>query len=129
MEPEWTRTEFEVEYDVNAPKPFCAAGPNDYVHLSGPVRFVLTIYVDAHGRFFRYYEIDGELTVTPIGFPPGPEAQAVVKERHAAYLSDHHGQLYERGSRRLASEPPQSLAWKLTAGGYDAFGERTQCGP
>jgi hypothetical protein len=118
-----------VEYDVDTPKPFCSGGPNDFVHLSGPVRFVLTSYVDAAGRYLRYYQIDGELTVTPIGFPPGPEAQAVVKERHAAYLSNHHGELYELGGQRLLSDPPQSLYWKLKAGDYDAFGTNTQCGP
>ena len=78
---------------------------------------------------FRHYKIDGELTVVPIGYPPGPEAQAVVTERHGAYLSDRYGQLYEAGSRRLASDPPQSLTWKLAAGSYDFFGARTRCGP
>ncbi len=36
-------TTTEVTYNVIAPKPFCAAGPADYVKLEGPLQFVQSV--------------------------------------------------------------------------------------
>ena len=127
--PEAIRTETEVEYDVNAPRPFCSVGDGDFVNLSGSLRFILTVRTDWAGRYIRYYRIDGELAVTPLAPVPGLPSPARIRERHAAVLSNHYGQVYELASQRLFSDPPQSLRWKLSAGVFDTFAINVQCAP
>jgi hypothetical protein len=126
--PERTQIEYSVTYNVDAPKPFCPAGPGDFVNLAGDLTFVLTTRTDWAGRYFRSYKVDGELVVTSLVYDPGTSAPAVVKERHAAVLADHYGQVYELALQRLLSDPPQTLFWKLSAGEFDVYLPYLQCG-
>jgi hypothetical protein len=42
-------TTTEVTYNIVAPKPFCAAGPADYVKLEGPLQFVQPVSTEPSG--------------------------------------------------------------------------------
>jgi len=128
-----SRASTTVQYSVLTPRPFCATGPYDVVRLEGPVDFDLKVSVDRRGEYERRYEIEGELTVTPIdpftGMPAGPPAPALVRERHRAELDDRSGQVFERASQELLSDPAQSLSWFLAAGDRDEYEIELQCGP
>lgn len=129
--PERTRTHLVIQYDIVAPKPFCG-GPYDYVRLKGAVRFGLEVNVDHAGRFTRAYSVDGNLKATPTnpltGEPVGEPARAKVWERHFAYLTKHHGQVYEALSQVLESDPEQSRRWLLKVGEYDRYWIDVSCG-
>ncbi len=137
LDPGWTvtRSKVEVDYDVVTPKPFCATGPLDLVHLAGPIRLTNVVYTTPWGTYHRRHRISGTLMVTPLmpdgggGYiATGPPAPALIRENHQAVLSDWYGQLVEEGSQTLLSHPRQSLRWKLLGGEYDRFFARERCG-
>ena len=137
LDPGWTvaRSQVEVDYDVVTPRPFCATGPYDLVHLAGPIRLTNVVYTTPWGTYHRRHRISGTLMVTPLmpdgagGYTPtGPPAPALIRENHQAVLSDWYGQLVEAGSQTLLSHPRQSLRWKLLGGEYDRFYARERCG-
>jgi hypothetical protein len=88
-----TETENSVSmYDQVIPKPFCADGPYDYVHVYGPVTLNQVNEITDAGEFISTFRAEGELLVTPIdpstGAPSGESQRAVVREHHDTYLSD-----------------------------------------
>jgi hypothetical protein len=137
LDPGWTvtRSKVEVEYDVVTPRPFCATGPYDLVHLAGPIRLTNVVYTTPWGTYHRRHRISGTLMVTPLmpdgagGYTPtGPPAPAVIRENHQAVLNDWYGQLMQSVSQTLLSDPRQTLRWKLLGGEYDRYYERENCG-
>jgi hypothetical protein len=130
-----TRSKVDVDYNVVTPRPFCATGPYDLVHLAGPVRLSVVVYTSPWGTYERRHHIKGHLRVTPVmpdgagGYTPtGPPVPAVVYENHRAVLTDRFGQLVEEGSQKLLGRPRQSLWWKLLGGYRDRYYERERCG-
>ena len=126
-----TRSKVVVDYNIVSPKPFCATGPYDLVHLAGPVELGVVVYTSPWGTYQRRHWIRGTLSVTPLapnGTPTGPPVPAVVYENHRAVLNDWYGQLSQEVSQTLLSNPRQSLRWKLLGGAYDRYYERESCG-
>jgi hypothetical protein len=130
-----TRSAVEVDYNVVTPRPFCATGPLDLVHLAGPVRLTNVVHTSPWGTYHRRHRISGTLMVTPVmpdgagGYTPtGPPVPAIVREDHRAVLSDWYGQLMQAVSQTLLSDPRQTLRWKLLGGEYDRYYERVNCG-
>jgi len=122
-----TRTELEVVYDVNTPKPFCATGPTDFVHLQGPLRFVLTTHTNPSGFYSRTYTISGELTVTTLA--TGEAATAIISEEHSALLTDQTSEVKATISQTLLSSPIQALFTNLNVGRSDRYSHTVSCGP
>jgi hypothetical protein len=98
-----THDELEVVYGINVPKPFCATGPTDFVHLQGPLRLTMTTQMSASGAFSRTYTVSGLLTVTPL--PTGTAASAPIFEEHVA-LSPTGPRRSSRSSPRPSSPGP-----------------------
>jgi len=129
-----TRSKIVVDYDVVSPKPFCATGPYDLVHLGGPVELGVVVYTSPWGTFQRRHWIRGTLSVTPLApdgaggyIVTGPPVPAVVSENHRAVLNDRYGQLVQEVSQTLLGDPRQSYRSKLLGGEYDRYYERVSC--
>lgn len=60
---------FELMYDVTAPRPFCASGPQDFIHIRGPVSLQQTVRVTAAGEYMASARTTGILDVTVPGSP------------------------------------------------------------
>jgi hypothetical protein len=84
--------DFVLPFDQTIPKPFCAAGPTDYVYVTGNVHLVQTTELSTEGTYQMAFSAQGELNVQPInpftGEPVGGPLSAVVREQHAALMGD-----------------------------------------
>jgi hypothetical protein len=126
-----SRASTTIEYDVTTPRPFCASGPYDFVHLSGSVQFDQKVSVDRSGEYRRRYDIAGDLTVIPVnpltGEIVGPPTPAHVEERHRARIGHRGGQVVEQASQELLGSPGERLSWSLAAGGRDSYELEVVC--
>jgi hypothetical protein len=120
-------TQIDVPYDITVPRPFCLGGPTDYVQLQGSLTLSLDVHTNPSGKYERRHQIAGTLWVTPLGSTDSEPA--LIWEDHRALLTDHYGQLWEKGSQELQGAAPQSLQWRLDAGQRDRYRERETCGP
>lgn len=120
-------TTTEVTYNVVAPKPFCAAGPADYVKLEGPLQFVQSVSTEPSGLYERTYSFGGTFHVTPVG-APGEAHDASIFELHRARLDDRRGEVSWDVQQTLLSDPPQSMRTHFAAGDLDRFVEKVVCG-
>jgi hypothetical protein len=117
----------QVDYAVNVPKPFCAAGPSDFVRLTGRLQFTLSATTDASGRYERTHTIGGTLRVTPLTGVGSP-ADASIFELHRAQLDDRTGQVSWQLEQSLLGDPFQSLRRSFSAGDVDRLVEKVACG-
>jgi hypothetical protein len=86
--PEVARQELTLNYDIVAPKPFCAGGAYEYVYISGPVVLNQTVQVLPNGNIISRFRAQGHLDITPVDpsttppTPVGATYTAIVNERH-----------------------------------------------
>jgi hypothetical protein len=120
-------TTTQVTYDIVVPKPFCAAGPADYVRLKGPLQFLQSVSTEPSGLYERTYSFGGTLRVTPVG-APGQALDASIFEIHRARLDDRRGEVTWDLQQSLLSDPPQSLRKHFAAGDFDTLVEKVVCG-
>jgi hypothetical protein len=121
-------TTTQVDYGVDVPKPFCATGPGDFVHLGGRLQFTLSVSTLPSGHYERTHTIGGTLRVTPLGPGAGPAADASIFELHRAWIGDRRAQATEQAQQSLLGDPFQTKAWSFAAGDVDRFLEKVVCG-
>lgn len=85
---------FTLTYNQVAPKPFCSAGPLDWVLLQGPINISKTVTVDATGALQYASTLSGRLAVTPVDItanPPAPSGTtfyANVSDVQSGWIND-----------------------------------------
>jgi hypothetical protein len=100
---------FTVSFDQVIPKPLCADGPYDWVHVSGPVRIERHSAVDAAGRYRYAATASGRLTVTPVDVtttPPSPTGtsyEATIAEDQQGFTDGRSDGVFAR-SKRIAPQ-------------------------
>jgi hypothetical protein len=84
--------DFVINFNQAIPKPFCSAGPADYLYVTGPVHLVQTARLNRSGNYEVSFSASGELSATPIdpttGQPTGEVLKASVRERHDGMLNN-----------------------------------------
>jgi hypothetical protein len=125
LEPEraHVRQDFIQSFDQVVPRPFCSAGPLDYVYVNGPLHFRFRVKTNPSGKYEARFSATGVLQVTPVnpltGQPTGPTVSAVVPSRpdgpaHRSQLpatavdTDDAGPEPAPGPRRRPLRPPRS---------------------
>lgn len=104
----WTQS-VDLQYGQVVPKPFCSTGPWDYLLVSGPITFNLTVRLDARGEYSYQSDYLGELTATPVDVttgdpvPAGAPYPARVNGRSAGSLRRCWGQVWS--SDKKLSKP------------------------
>jgi hypothetical protein len=86
------RQDFVVNFNQVIPKPFCAAGPLDYVLVQGPIDFRQQVVVTPSGSYVSQFHAGGRLVLTPINPLTGERGEsyeAVVNERHHGMMTDN----------------------------------------
>jgi hypothetical protein len=78
---------FTIQYNLTFEKPFCAAGPGEYVHVEGPLVFDLRVVVTPSGNYVSQIHTTGDLDITPVS-PPGPTFRAIVNVQQKAVATD-----------------------------------------
>ena len=104
------------QFNQIIPQPFCAAGPNAFLSVVGPVTLDQHVEFTAGGSYIGHFHAAGILNVTPTdpstGQPIGATYQAVVTESHDGALGDA-GAATAFDTRRILLPP--------TAPGHGAF--------
>jgi hypothetical protein len=109
--PEVARRELTLNYDIVAPKPFCAGGSFEYVYINGPVNLNQTVQILPNGNITSRFRAHGHLDITPVDpstTPPTPVGEtyrAVVNERHSGIVTNGVTLI---SSFRMQMELPQS---------------------
>ncbi|MCK4573185.1 MAG: hypothetical protein KAU36_02385, partial [candidate division Zixibacteria bacterium] len=124
-------------YDIVMPKPFCSSGPDDYVHVGGPVSLHQINELTPAGEFISTFRAEGELYITPInpqtGKPSGETMRAIVREHHDAYLSD--AAVRASSMQHQVIIPPSAegagklhIRLRVNTSGANGFKASIQCG-
>ncbi|HEX9488287.1 MAG TPA: hypothetical protein VF976_14570 [Gemmatimonadales bacterium] len=79
-------------FDQVIPQPFCAAGPNAFLYVVGPVTLDQHVELTSQGTYVSQFHAAGRLQVTPTdpttGQAIGATYHAIVFETHDGTLSD-----------------------------------------
>jgi len=127
---------FTMEYDQVVPRPFCADGPADWVHVKGPVTFEKTARVGPQGDYSFDSRYAGRLVATPVDVsqsppvPIGEPFEASVSETQRGSVSAG-GSAVSAISRRLVpgSGGTEFVTQQLRVGtdGAKRFDVHTRC--
>jgi len=109
--PDVARQEITFNYDVVAPKPFCASGPYQYIHISGPVVLNQTVQVLPNGNINSRFRAHGHLDLTPVD--PSTTPPTPIGETYSAVVAENHRGIVTNGvtlvtNFRLQIEIPPS---------------------
>jgi hypothetical protein len=114
------------------PKPFCAAGPLDYLKVEGPIDMTHRVTVDSEGEYTAEFQARGLLQVTPVdprtGAATGPSYEAQIRERHHSSATDRRVRAQHVVHQYLLSDPLQAYFERLRVGSQDAFERDVDCG-
>lgn len=124
--------EYDQIFNQVIPRPFCSAGPLDYLKVQGPIHFVHDVGTTRFGSYEATFTASGLLDVVPLnpltGEVTGAPFQARVTERHRSFLTDYKGQAGHVVTQKLLGEPVEWLFEDLQAGEVDRFKHRVDCG-
>lgn len=91
---EFTNT-ITLDYDQFVPRPFCSAGPYDYLYVTGPVQFDVWVSVDKNGNYRYRGSYDGTLHAVPVDIMTG---QPIGEPFFAEVGDRQHGAINDRGA-------------------------------
>ena len=128
--------ETTVAFDRIMAKPFCSAGPKDYVRIEGPIRLGLEVADPPSGDFSAAFRASGHVGVTPVdpvtGEPVGRSYRAELQERHRGRIG-HAGTLVESLSLQREFAPSgdatahRIVRWRTGFEGRATFAVVEEC--
>jgi hypothetical protein len=87
-----TEQQFVIEFDQIIPRPFCATGPGDVLHVRGPVALHKSVRINPAGVLTSEFLATGRLQLTPVdpttGAPTGVSYQAEVRDHQVTGFDD-----------------------------------------
>jgi hypothetical protein len=104
----WTHSA-HVEFDQDVPMPFCAEGPGDFLHISGPVDFNTLVVIDEAGRYTTESDFTGNLTGAPI--PYGELLTARVDGKEKGFMDAFGERITVRDKRVAFGADGYALSW------------------
>jgi len=82
--PDVTESSFTIEFGQSIPRPYCATGPNDWVHVTGPMDISTRFQVNERGQMQSHNVLRATLEIAPFdlstGLPAGPMFRAHVSQ-------------------------------------------------
>jgi hypothetical protein len=119
-------------FDQTIPKPFCSAGPLDYLKVEGPIDMRHRVAVDEDGHYQARFDARGTLQVTPVdprtGMATGASYRATIRERHDSSVGDHRTRAGHDVLQVLGAEPVQVYVETMRLGSRDGFLRLAECG-
>ena len=126
-----SRLEYDQPFDQVIPRPFCSAGPLDFLKVKGTIRFTHRVKTSLSGSHTATFTAAGLLDVTPVnpltGEPTGPPFTAFASEGHSSSVTDRSAQAGHVVLQTLFDDPPQAFVEHLKAGRVDQFARRISC--
>lgn len=96
-----------IEFGQVIPRPFCVAGPPEYLYVEGPVRLRKTVRVSSAGSLTSEFHASGTLRLTPVdpstGSPIGPTYGAEVEDHQLTRFDNVGG--FVKGFQRQVEVP------------------------
>lgn len=123
--------EFVHPFNQVIPKPFCSAGPFDFLRVVGPIQMAHRVHTNPSGRYEATFTASGALQVTPIDPVTGETGQtyqAIIAETHRSSLTDQRSEAQHVVSQVLGTTPQQSFLEDLWAGHSDRIVRLVACG-
>jgi hypothetical protein len=103
---------FTIDFNQVIPKPFCAAGPGDFLFVQGPVVLEQEVTTRPGEELRKVFRASGELTATPIdiatGFPTGASFAARVSEQQESQSGPAGGDVKGLQHQQLIGVVPGS---------------------
>lgn len=133
-----TEQRFVVMFDQVIPRPFCASGPADFLHVQGPVELHKTVRIDPAGALTSEFLASGRLQLTPVdpstGTPSGEPYEAEVKDHQVTRFDGSGGQVNGVATQMelpqdVAGRGRKSVRLKVGAGGGTSFDQDIRCHP
>jgi hypothetical protein len=115
------RQERIVEFNQVIPKPFCMAGPLDYLSVTGPVTLKQQVRTTPSGNLSSQFHAVGNLVVTPINPLTGETGTP-----YRANINEHHRGLYTDNVQLTTQLQIQAL---LRPGNGERFQASLNVGP
>jgi hypothetical protein len=132
VEPGTAERAFVHVFDQTIPKPFCAAGPLDYLRVEGPIDMRHRVIVDDDGHYHARFDARGTLQVTPVdprtGAATGPGFEATIRERHRSSADGHRTRAEHHVLQILGADPVQAFVETMKVGPRDVFERLVDCG-
>jgi hypothetical protein len=134
--PDRQELDFVIHYNQIIPKPFCSAGPYDYVHVTGPVNMKQVSIMTPTGNYVFGFVARGNLEVVPVnpmtGGPIGEALSALVLEHHAGRLGFNGFSNSSLTYQKLLPSGADDAGWlfkllKVNSSGANGYREIEEC--
>jgi hypothetical protein len=121
-----------LQYNQVIPRPFCSTGPQDFVHVQGPVTLERRVEVSADSVLTSHLRARAQLSVTPVNpltGERGDSAQAVILDTHDLLFGDTQLSALSRVLRKenRAQGDGTSLQILLQVGPADHYSRTERC--
>ena len=125
-----------IQFNQLIPKPFCPAGPFDYLLVQGPVTLEQEVRTGIGGEVRQTFRAQGSLEALPIdaatGIPQGQAFRAEVSERQDSRAGDDGGEVSGNQHQRLLPASLDgagslSVTLKVAPGRDPAFDRTVSC--
>lgn len=125
-----------IQFDQLIPKPFCSAGPFDYLLVQGPVTLEQEVRTGTAGEVRLFFRAHGSLDALPIdaatGIPQAQPFRAEVSEWQDSRAGDDGGQVSGKQEQRLLPSAPDgagslSIMLKVAPGRDPSFVRTVDC--
>ena len=133
-----TEQQFVIQFDQVIPRPFCASGPADVVHVQGPVQLEKSVRLTPAGGLTSEFLAHGRLRLTPVdpatGAPTGEPYEAEVKDHQVTRFDDDGGQVNGVATQMelpqdVAGRGRKSVRLQVGPGGVTLFDQDVSCHP
>jgi hypothetical protein len=132
IEPGLAEREFVHPFNQTIPKPFCSAGPLDYLKVEGPIDMRHRVTVSDEGHYKARFDARGTLQVTPVdprtGVATGAIYTATIRERHESSVGENRTRAGHDVLQVLDGDPVQAYVETLKVGAHDVFVRLVECG-
>jgi len=136
VEPGTAFSSFSMPYAQIVPKPFCSAGPLDFISLDGYLDLTKTVVVDEFGGYEYSSIVSGHLLATPMDVlqnPPassGPSFKAIVSDQQTGILNAELSRVtfdQKRLGPRKGGVDKLMVMLKVSSEAENLYKVRTQC--
>jgi hypothetical protein len=121
-----------LQYNQVIPRPFCATGPTDFVHVQGPVTLDRKVMQLSSGILSSQLEAHGQLIVTPVNPQTGARGEsvsAIILDKHELLFGDEqlsaHSEILRNETK--ANGEGTSLQIRLQVGATNQYSRTERC--
>ena len=117
LKPGLSEQDFVIQFGQVIPRPFCVAGPREYLFVEGPVSLRKMVRLTGTGELTSEFLAHGRLRLTPVdpstGAPTGATYAAEVEDHQATRFDDAGSSVNGRQRQMELPENEPGRGWKM----------------